>query len=641
MTLDPVAFISPGSLGAAIETTVASIASPTELNSLGTAQGEIRLVRTTEAGTGNQTWYYLDTTTDVQALPYIVTSATAGLKWIAFGGRYNNGALSLAKLISIGDTTDSTKRLTFDLASLTTAKTLTIATGAQTLDRTLTVPVLSGNDTIVTLATATAFSSTVTVIDGNFSILGNVDATKKLTFQVDTQATASTLTIDVGAQSASRTLLVPVLAGTDTLMTLGVNQTVTGILTLGTPLASTSGGTGINNAGTITNASNTTITGGGTIALGGFTLTVPATGTAALLTVANTFTLVNTFSNATSATTSQTGAIVQNSGAAATSVGIGQGNINAGTLLRSAGTAPATAVDTGSIQTTGGYSAWRASFLRGVSSSGDVNALQTNYFSNQSVDPAAFRSCFTGINSTSGAGAGNTSFTVGAQFTVLHATAALTLADTAGFYSATQTTIAGAVMTRAYGYYNANSAETGTVGTKYAFYTQALTGATTHYAFFSAGVGLVSIGDTTDSTSPTTGSVTTLGGISWGVTKSAFGGGFKSTSPTLGIGYATGAGGAVTQITSRVTGVTTNTICGAITLVSAAGLATYQTFTVTNSAVAATDVVRVSQKSGTDKYIIHVTATTAGTFDITFATTGGVTAEQPVFNFAIIKAVAA
>lgn len=55
-------------------------------------------------------------------------------------------------------------------------------------------------------------------------------------------------------------------------------------------LPSASGGTGVNNAGTLTNASNTTITGGGTLALGGFTLTVPATGSAALLATANVFT---------------------------------------------------------------------------------------------------------------------------------------------------------------------------------------------------------------------------------------------------------------------------------------------------------------------------------------------------------------
>jgi hypothetical protein len=54
-------------------------------------------------------------------------------------------------------------------------------------------------------------------------------------------------------------------------------------------LPSANGGTGVNNAGTLTNATNTTITGGGTLALGGFTLTVPATGSAALLGTANVF----------------------------------------------------------------------------------------------------------------------------------------------------------------------------------------------------------------------------------------------------------------------------------------------------------------------------------------------------------------
>lgn len=149
------------------------------------------------------------------------------------------------------------------------------------------------------------------------------------------------------------------------------------------------------------------------------------------------------------------------------------------------------------------------------------------------------------------------------------------------------------------------------------------------------------IASTTDATSTTTGSLTTLGGVSWGVTKSAFGGGFFSTSPTIGVGYATGAGGAVTQITSRTTGVTLNKVCGQITLVSAAGSATYASFTVTNSAVATTDVIKVCQDSGTDKYQIHVTAVGAGSFEITFATTGGTTSEQPVFNFSVIKAVAA
>ena len=110
---------------------------------------------------------------------------------------------------------------------------------------------------------------------------------------------------------------------------------------------------------------------------------------------------------------------------------------------------------------------------------------------------------------------------------------------------------------------------------------------------------------------------------------------------TTSIGYTAGAGGTVTQTTSRTTGVTINKISGSITLVSAAGSASYASFTVTNSTVAATDVIIVNQKSGTDKYEAWISNVAAGSFQITFADTSGTTTEQPVFNFAVIKAVAA
>lgn len=110
-----------------------------------------------------------------------------------------------------------------------------------------------------------------------------------------------------------------------------------------------------------------------------------------------------------------------------------------------------------------------------------------------------------------------------------------------------------------------------------------------------------------------------------------------SSGASGGVGYTTGAGGTVTQLTSRTTGVTINKASGAITLVSAAGSTSWQKFTVTNSAVAATDVIVVNQKSGTDSYMTHVTRVAAGAFDVIFATTGGTTTEQPVFNFAVVK----
>jgi hypothetical protein len=87
--------------------------------------------------------------------------------------------------------------------------------------------------------------------------------------------------------------------------------------------------------------------------------------------------------------------------------------------------------------------------------------------------------------------------------------------------------------------------------------------------------------------------------------------------------------------------VTLNKSSGTITLVSAAGSTSYQTFTVTNSFVAANDVVIINQKSGTDKMAMFVTTVAAGSFNITFATTTGTTTEQPVINFAVVKAVAA
>lgn len=111
------------------------------------------------------------------------------------------------------------------------------------------------------------------------------------------------------------------------------------------------------------------------------------------------------------------------------------------------------------------------------------------------------------------------------------------------------------------------------------------------------------------------------------------------SSGTAGIGYATGAGGVVIQATSRTTGVTINKITGQITLFSAAGTTSATTFTVTNSTVATTDVIILNQHTGTDLYDLMVTAVAAGSFNITFRTTGGTTTEQPIFNFTVIKGV--
>lgn len=94
----------------------------------------------------------------------------------------------------------------------------------------------------------------------------------------------------------------------------------------------------------------------------------------------------------------------------------------------------------------------------------------------------------------------------------------------------------------------------------------------------------------------------------------------------------------VTQGTSRTTGVTINSPVGTITLFSAAGSATWATFTVTNSFVAAGDVIDITQQTGANLYQAVVTATGAGTFNVSISAFSGTATEAPVFNFAITKA---
>ena len=108
-----------------------------------------------------------------------------------------------------------------------------------------------------------------------------------------------------------------------------------------------------------------------------------------------------------------------------------------------------------------------------------------------------------------------------------------------------------------------------------------------------------------------------------------------------GVGYAAGAGGTVTQGTSRTTGVTLSKRSGAITLFTAAGTSAYTSFTVTNTLVSATDVIIVNQKSGTNVYNAFVTAVAAGSFRITFNAVSGTASDAPVFNFVVIEGVAA
>lgn len=117
----------------------------------------------------------------------------------------------------------------------------------------------------------------------------------------------------------------------------------------------------------------------------------------------------------------------------------------------------------------------------------------------------------------------------------------------------------------------------------------------------------------------------------------------KSTSATAGIGYGTGAGGTVTQATSKSTGATLNTVSGQITMNGAALAAAAEvSFTLTNSAVAATDVVMVSIASGATAgaYSVQCDAVAAGSCRISVGNRStGSLSEAIVLNFVVIKGV--
>ena len=105
------------------------------------------------------------------------------------------------------------------------------------------------------------------------------------------------------------------------------------------------------------------------------------------------------------------------------------------------------------------------------------------------------------------------------------------------------------------------------------------------------------------------------------------------------LGYSTDAQGAVTQLTSKATGVTLDKSCGQITLNNAALAATTNvTFTLTNSLIGVKDVLVLNVYGGTSgSYNVWVSGLATGSATITVRNiTGGSLSEAIVINFAII-----
>ena len=110
---------------------------------------------------------------------------------------------------------------------------------------------------------------------------------------------------------------------------------------------------------------------------------------------------------------------------------------------------------------------------------------------------------------------------------------------------------------------------------------------------------------------------------------------------TAGSLVGTTNGGTVTQATNKSTGVTLNTQSGQITMNNAAlADAAEVSFTVTNSKIAATDVVVACHGSaGTaGAYIVSANGIASGSFKITVSNvSGGSLSEAIVINFVALK----
>jgi len=105
------------------------------------------------------------------------------------------------------------------------------------------------------------------------------------------------------------------------------------------------------------------------------------------------------------------------------------------------------------------------------------------------------------------------------------------------------------------------------------------------------------------------------------------------------LGYSTDAQGAVTQLTSKSTGVTLDKSCGQITMNNAALAGTTNvTFTLTNSLIGVKDVLVLNVYGGTaGSYNVWVSGLATGSATITVRNiTGGSLSEAIVINYAII-----
>ena len=120
--------------------------------------------------------------------------------------------------------------------------------------------------------------------------------------------------------------------------------------------------------------------------------------------------------------------------------------------------------------------------------------------------------------------------------------------------------------------------------------------------------------------------------------------GYIKTNDGYGIGYATGAGGAVTQTSNKSTGVTLDKVCGEITMNNQnLNAASTVTFVLTNSTIEAADVMIINQTSAANSagYTFNAICNTGNASITVRNVMASAASDAIVLRYALIKGVIA
>ncbi len=314
-----------------------------------------------------------------------------GVSWVSFG---ESGAFSDSEF-SVYDEGDATKIMVFSLGAQTASTTLTINTGAQNANRVLSVPPLVGNDTIATLGVQNTFTDTTDSTSkdtGSIVTEGGIGAEKSI---LAGGGITSYGHLEGGFATVNGRVAVRALNGTSPQFAIGNNAGDNHWLIYETLIAAAQNTFGIYDA--VGGANRLTI--------------APTTGTVGI-------------PNSTASTSPITGSlIVGDTVTAATNVGIGGGNVVAGSTVQAlleSYVGPSASLPSSGALRVGGvdanfFEAWRVINNSGSSPSlyallGGATSGSVPQWQNSAVLETSFASSFLLSNP---AASGSVRFTVG------------------------------------------------------------------------------------------------------------------------------------------------------------------------------------------------------------------------------------